>query len=183
KIKLVRQNETNNQMMSVWAIGSYIGQDDNEIEMTIYIPINPEDHDPDTQAIFKRDEYYLIGGKIISTHYAGITRPKMTVSASKYLIFLNKDSMSNKSPLKVSLVGIPQKMPTEFNDTDAILETVMTDYINGQEREYTINIVFPYNNPRFSHLKTTIRPYESEIFIIGLMEIIDHNLYVYTKEI
>ncbi|RIB26339.1 aspartic peptidase domain-containing protein [Gigaspora rosea] len=33
------------------------------------------------------------------------------------------------------------------------------------------------------HLKTTIRPHDSVLFVIGFMEIIDHDLYVYAKEI
>ncbi|CAG8781883.1 16236_t:CDS:2, partial [Gigaspora margarita] len=89
------------------AIRSHVGHDNSEIEMTMYVPINSADHDPNTQAIFKREEYYSIGGKIISTSYA-----KMKVSTLTHLSFLNKDFISNKCPLKVALAGTPQKMPT-----------------------------------------------------------------------
>ncbi|CAG8549577.1 5996_t:CDS:2 [Cetraspora pellucida] len=184
KIKHVRQKESNNQTMSVWAIGTYpIGRDDNEIELTIYVPVNSAECDQETQAIFKREEYYSVGGKIIPSCYAGITRPKMTVTASTHLTIVDKASISNKCPLKVSLTGTPQEMPTEINNTDGVVEIVMADYVNGQERDYTFKIFFPHDNPKFNHLKTTIRPHDSVIFINGFLEIIDHNLYVYAKEI
>ncbi|KAF0428764.1 hypothetical protein F8M41_005811 [Gigaspora margarita] len=107
----------------------------------------------------------------------------MTVSTSTHLTIVDKISISNKCPLKVSLTGTLQDMPTEINNTDGIIEIIMTDYTNGQEHDYMFRIVFPHNNSRFSHLKTTIRPHDSILFVIGFMEIIGHDLYVYAKEI
>ncbi|CAG8507938.1 3986_t:CDS:2, partial [Scutellospora calospora] len=120
--------------MPVWAIRTYpIGRDDNEIELTIYVPVDSAERDPKTQAIFKREEYYSVGGKIIPSCYTGITRPNITVSTSTHLTIIDKGSISNKCPLKVSLTGTPQDMPTEINNTDGIVEIVMTDYVNNTE--------------------------------------------------
>ncbi|CAG8580217.1 7148_t:CDS:2 [Cetraspora pellucida] len=145
KIKQVCQKESNNQIISVWAIGIYsIGHDDNKIKLTIYILLNSAKHDSETQAIFKREEYYTIGEKIISLCYAKVTRPKMTVLISTHLIIVNKISIMNKCSLKVSLTKTSQNMLTEINITNAIIEIVMTDYVNGQEHDYIFKIVFPH---------------------------------------
>ncbi|CAG8555907.1 7748_t:CDS:2, partial [Scutellospora calospora] len=134
KIKHVHQKESNNQMMPVWAIRTYpMGRDDNEIELTIYVPVDSAERDLETQAIFKREECYSVRGKIIPSCYTGITRSNMTVSTSTYLTIIDKGSISNKYPLKVSLTGTPQDMPTEINNTNGIVEIVMTDYVNNTE--------------------------------------------------
>ncbi|CAG8632637.1 10855_t:CDS:2, partial [Scutellospora calospora] len=42
-----------------WAIGTYpIGQEKNEIELKLFLPINPNERDPEIQAIFEKDEYF-----------------------------------------------------------------------------------------------------------------------------
>ncbi|CAG8683695.1 7_t:CDS:2 [Gigaspora rosea] len=118
--------------MSVWAIGTYpMDRDDNEIELIIYIPVNSIERDPETQAFFKREEYYSIEEKI----------------------FLHFMMESRDQSL---LTGTLQDMPTEINNTDGIIKIIMTDYVNGQEHDYMFKIVFPHNNSRFSHLKTNI---------------------------
>ncbi|CAG8692482.1 16068_t:CDS:2 [Cetraspora pellucida] len=148
KIKHVKQNKTKDtKAVSVWAIGLYpVRYEDNEIEVILYVLRRPVERDPDMQAIFRRDEYYSIGGKIIPGHYAGSTRPKC--------------------PLKVSLIGTPQEKPSPIGNTDnSIIEMLITDHIN-QDHEYTIYVVFPHSNPHFEHLKTSIQPQESIIFIV-----------------
>ncbi|CAG8618392.1 17716_t:CDS:2, partial [Cetraspora pellucida] len=173
RIKYVKQNETKDaKSISVWAIGTYpVGREDNEIEVILYVPRDPVERDPESQAIFRRDEYYSVGGKI------------MSVATSTHLTIVDKNSESNKCPLKVSLVGIPQEKPTTIESTDnSIIETLITDHI-GQTHDYTICIVYPHTNPRFEHLKTTIQPLESVIFVVGQMEIIDNKIYVNAKDI
>ncbi|CAG8808542.1 4444_t:CDS:1, partial [Dentiscutata erythropus] len=51
--------------------------DDNEIEVTLFLPVNSDNRNPESQAIFKRDEYYSVRGKIISGSYAGKIKPKI----------------------------------------------------------------------------------------------------------
>ena len=92
----------------------------------------------------------------------------MTVSTSTHVVILNKVVESNKCPLKVSLVGIPQEMPSEVKD-DIIVKILVTDYV-GQECSFIVNGVFPGNNSRFAHLKDTMRPQESLVFVVGQME-------------
>ncbi|CAG8840450.1 20559_t:CDS:1, partial [Racocetra persica] len=48
----------------------------NEIEMTLFLSINPNDRDPESQAIFKKDEYYFVRRKIVPGFYAGQIRLK-----------------------------------------------------------------------------------------------------------
>ncbi|RIB12187.1 hypothetical protein C2G38_2201347 [Gigaspora rosea] len=119
KIKHVKQNETKDtKSISVWAIGSYpIGLKDNDIEVVLYVPRNHDEQDPDLQAMFRRDEYYSVGGKIILNHYARFaTSTHLTSRASD----------SNKCPLKVSLIGTAQGNPTVIestNDSTLIIQT------------------------------------------------------------
>ncbi|CAG8672110.1 1267_t:CDS:2 [Racocetra persica] len=58
KVKHVKQSgKEDAKMLSVWAIRTYpTGREDNEIEVILFIPINPNDRDSKSQAIFKRDE-------------------------------------------------------------------------------------------------------------------------------
>ncbi|RIB11619.1 hypothetical protein C2G38_2202953 [Gigaspora rosea] len=159
KIKYVKQNETKDtKSVSVWAIGLY-------------------------PAVFRKDEYYFISGKIIPSHYAGSTKPKMIVATSTHLTISSRVSDSNKCPLKVSLIGTPQEKPTVIGNTDnSIIEMLITDHIS-QYHKYTINVVFSHTNPRFENLKTSIQPQESMIFVVGQMEVIDNKFYVNAKDI
>src|SRR6185369_11380292 len=105
----------------------------------------------------------------------------MTVSTSTHLTILNKVVESNKCPLKVSLVGVPQDMPNEIND-ETVINTLVTDY-SGQEHNFIMRVVFSSHNLRLMHLKDIIRPQESLIFVVGQMEIIDNEFYVYAKDV
>src|SRR6185436_20903240 len=108
----------------------------------------------------------------------------MTVSVSTDLIILKSLNPNvNKCPLKVSLVGIPQELPRVLeNDENAIFNVLISDY-TGQDVKFVIKIVFQHLNSRFAHLKNTIRPQDSLIFVVGQMEIIDNDFYVYAKDI
>lgn len=185
KVKCVRRNEKEDaKIISVWAIGTYpTGRETNELEIILFVPVNPNERDPESQAIFRRDEYYSVNGKIIPGNYSGSIRPKMIASASTHLSINNQVLDSNKCSLNVSLVGVPQGVSTEIKNTeDSIIETLLTDY-SGRQINYIVKVVFSHTNPRFSHLKTTIRPQESIIFVVGQMEIIGNEFYVYAKDI
>ncbi|CAG8709258.1 20533_t:CDS:2, partial [Dentiscutata erythropus] len=185
KVKCVRRNEKEDaKIFSVWAIGTYpTGCGTNEIEMILFVPTNSGDRDPESQAIFRRDEYYSVSGKIVSGNYSGNMRPKMIVFGSTHLTIVDRALDSNKYPLKVSLVGVPQGASTEIKNTEnSIIETLISDY-NSQHINYIAKVVFSHVNPRLSHFKTTIRPQESIIYVIGQMEIIGDKYYVYANEI
>ncbi|CAG8494179.1 11123_t:CDS:2, partial [Diversispora eburnea] len=153
------------KFLVVWALGAYpIEREDYDIEMALFVPLNPDEIDQETQAIFEKDKFFL-----------------MTLSMSTHLAILNKVVESNKCPLNVSLVGIPQEMPNEIKD-DTIIKTLVTDY-SGQENNFIINVVFSSRNSRLTHLKDIICPQESLIFVVGQMEIIDNEFYVYAKDV
>ncbi|RHZ73235.1 hypothetical protein Glove_232g139 [Diversispora epigaea] len=149
------------------------------LELVRWVAQNDIDHD--SQAVFEKDKFYSVGGKIIPGFYCGNKRAKMTVSTSTHLTILNKVVKSNKCPLKVSLVEVPQDMPNEIND-ETVINTLVTDY-SGQEHNFIIRVVFSSHNLRLMHLKDIIRPQESLIFVVGQMEIIDNEFYVYAKDV
>ncbi|CAG8589465.1 21671_t:CDS:2 [Dentiscutata erythropus] len=159
------------------------GHNDKEIEVTLFLPINQDKRDSESQAIFKRDEYYSVGGKIVPGSYNGKIKPKITVAVSTHITIVDKVLTANKCSLITSLIGISQEMPIEIRNTkDSVIETLISDYV-GQPCSYKVKVVFPCDNSRFNHLKTTIHPQESLIFVIGQMEIISDEFYVYANDI
>ncbi|CAG8474454.1 23424_t:CDS:2 [Gigaspora rosea] len=152
--------------MPLWAIGEYpVGREDTEIEMVLYVLRRSVDRDPESQAIFRRGEYYSVGGKIVPSQYAGDTRPKMSVATSTHMTITNNSSESNKCPLKVSFVGTPQEKLTVIENTkNSIIEMLITNY-TSQDYSYTINVVILHTNPQFEHLKTATHLQESIIFV------------------
>ncbi|CAG8690004.1 25877_t:CDS:2 [Dentiscutata erythropus] len=130
RIKYVsfHENKKINSLV-VWALGAY-----------------PE-RDYKTQAVCEKDNFFCVGGKIVSGFYGSNKRAKMIVLISMHLAIFNKVSESNKCPLKVFLVGIPQEKPNEVKD-DAIFKIL-----------------------------------ESLVFVVGQLEIIENEFYVYAKAI
>ncbi|CAG8468264.1 6417_t:CDS:2 [Cetraspora pellucida] len=182
RVKYVKQYEKEDtNLLVVWALGAYpVEREDYYIKMTLFVPINPEDRDYETQAVFEKDHFFSVSGKIVPGYYGRNKRAKMTVSTCTHLVILNKVIESNKCSLKVSLVRVPQKMPNEIKDY-AIFKTLVTDY-SGQEQNFIMNVVFSCNS-RLMHLKDTIRALESLIFVVGQLEIIDNEFYVYAKDV
>ncbi|CAG8798467.1 31635_t:CDS:2, partial [Racocetra persica] len=158
RIKYMSQNVNEDiNSLVIWALDSYpVEREDYDIEMSLFVPLNLDDRDPEIQVIFEKDNFFLWGGKIISGYYGG-----MTVSTSIHVTILNKVTESNKCPLKVSLVGISQDAPSEIQD-DTVIKMLVTDYC-GQEHNFVMK--------------------ESLIFVVGQMEIISNEFYVYAKEI
>ncbi|CAG8826734.1 26789_t:CDS:1, partial [Racocetra persica] len=78
KISQVRQSIRDNiSSIIIWAIGIYpVEQEDNDIELVMFIPIDSDERDPDSQAVFKKNEYYIIGKKVIPEYYHGAKRLK-----------------------------------------------------------------------------------------------------------
>ncbi|KAF0483852.1 hypothetical protein F8M41_023218 [Gigaspora margarita] len=64
-INLVRQIMNKNvNLIIVCTIGTYpTEQEDNEIEMIRFIPIEPDDRDSDNQSVVEKYGYYIVSGK------------------------------------------------------------------------------------------------------------------------
>ncbi|CAG8596488.1 12966_t:CDS:2, partial [Cetraspora pellucida] len=169
-------------LLVVWALGAYsVEREDYDIELILFVPIDLNDRDFESQAVFEKDRFFSVGGKIVPGYYGNNKRAKMTVSTSTHVTILNKVSEANKCPLKISLIGIPQDKPNEIKE-DIVVNILITDYV-GQECNFIVKAVFPCYNLRFMHLKDTIKPLESLVFLVGQMEIINNNFYVYVKDI
>ena len=107
----------------------------------------------------------------------------MTAAVSTHVTIADRVPNSNKCPLKISLVGILQKMLIKIKNRQvSLLETLISDYVS-QKHSYNVKVVFPTDNSRFNHLKTTICPHETLIFVVGQMEIIANEFYVYANDI
>src|SRR6185436_15753613 len=104
----------------------------------------------------------------------------MTVLTSTHVMILKAPEL-NKCPLKISLVGIPQKTPSEIKD-DIVIEILVSDYVI-QECDFIIKVVFSSQDSRLAHLKKNIRPQESLVFVVGQMEIINNEFYVCARDI
>ncbi|CAG8717181.1 1584_t:CDS:2 [Cetraspora pellucida] len=169
KINQVRQSvKEESNLTHVWAIGVYpVESEDHEIEMVLFVPIDDHDRDPNTQSVFVKNEYFSVGGK-------------MTVASSMHLT-IRRDPGSNRCPLKVSLVGAIQDAAQEVDDENAIIKVSVKDYV-GQNDSFIVKVVFLYRNNRFKHLTNSIRSDVSVLFVIGQMEVIQRDLYVYAIE-
>ncbi|CAG8785633.1 27826_t:CDS:2, partial [Dentiscutata erythropus] len=136
RIKHIKKYEKEDAKYTrVWAIGKYlIEQENNNNEMTQFVLTNIDERDLETQAVFEKNNFYSVGDKI------------MTILTSTHLTILNKDTTSNKCPLKVSLIRIPQKILREVkNNENAIIQSLITDYISEEYnfiKKYFNNIIF-----------------------------------------
>lgn len=108
RVKFVRQSvKEDNNFIVFWAVGTYpVEREVSDLEMVLFIPIDSGERDPETQAVFEKDGFYSVGGKIIPGYYGNNKRPKMIVSISTNVTILNKVANANKCPLKVSLAGV-----------------------------------------------------------------------------
>ncbi|RIB07702.1 hypothetical protein C2G38_2252460 [Gigaspora rosea] len=148
QVRLYVKDEINSAV--VWAVGNYpIEQETNSMVIIMFVPIDPNKRDPDSQAVFEKDHYYVVSGKIVPEIYRGIK--------------------------KVKVKAVP-------NDENAVVKVSTNDYTT-QNVNFVVNIVFPYTNSRFQHFKTSIRPTESLLFVVGELEIIKDNIYIYAKDI
>ncbi|CAG8836878.1 6288_t:CDS:2, partial [Cetraspora pellucida] len=142
-----------------WAVGMYpVGNEDCLIELVLFVLIDGEERDLDTQAIFEKDEFYSVRGKIVPGKYNNDIRPKMIVSSSTQLRILDKVPLLNRCPLKVSLVSIIQETPNEIkNNVNAIFEMVISDYA-VHDHKFIVKIIYPYHKRRFDYIKNIIKP-------------------------
>ncbi|CAG8811184.1 1013_t:CDS:2, partial [Dentiscutata erythropus] len=68
------------------------------------------------------------------------------------------------------------------NDENAIFNILVNDYAI-QDHNFTVKVVFPHSNSQLAHLKSTIRPHDSLVFVVGQMEVVDNDFYVYAKDV
>ncbi|CAG8631743.1 15291_t:CDS:2 [Cetraspora pellucida] len=182
KVNQVRQSyKEDTKLFVVWAIGAYpVESEDCEMEMVLFISTNHEERDPNSQSIFEKNEYYC-GGKVVPRNYNVKLRLKMTVASSTH-IMVKRDLGSNRCPLKASLVGVTQEAPREINEENAIVSVSVSDYA-GKNYSFIVKTVFPYHNTRFKHLTNNNRLNESVLFVVGQMEVIEKDLYVYAVDV
>ncbi|CAG8701658.1 22816_t:CDS:2, partial [Cetraspora pellucida] len=68
------ENESNN-FVSVWAIGIYsVECEECEIEIILFVAIDLKKRDFDIQAVFEKNEFYSVGGKIVPRRYNNIAQ-------------------------------------------------------------------------------------------------------------
>ncbi|CAG8678527.1 16634_t:CDS:2 [Dentiscutata erythropus] len=131
RVKYVKQNvKDDTNTLVVWALGVYpVYREDYNLEMTLFVLVNSDVRDPESQAVFVKDNFFSVGGKIIPRFYEGNKRAKEVLNIVK---------------------------------EDTIVQILVSDYV-GQE--------------------DNIWPKESFIFIVGQLEIIKNEFYVYAREI
>ena len=71
KIKYVKKHgKESADFMRIWAISCYpVEREDYEIEMILFVPANMYERDLETQAVFEKDNFYCVGGKIVPNNY------------------------------------------------------------------------------------------------------------------
>ncbi|CAG8613831.1 28402_t:CDS:2 [Dentiscutata erythropus] len=177
RIKYVTFHENEKiESLVVWALSTYpVEQEDYDIEMSLFVPLKLDERDLETQVVFEKDSFFVLVAKL----FLGFM--EMIVSSSTHVSIFNKIVELNKCPLKVSLVGISQELPCEVKD-DYVIKTLVFDF-SGQEYNFIMKVVFSYYNLRLTRVKDTIRPQELLIFVVGQLEIIKNEFYIYAKDI
>ncbi|CAG8502983.1 4489_t:CDS:2 [Scutellospora calospora] len=136
RIKYVCKTEkVDASLMVVWAIGLYpINREQNKIELVLFVPVNFDERDSETQAVFEKDSFYSVGGKIVPNFYRSNDSSILTG-----ISIFNKVAKLNKCPLKVSLVGSSQESPRLLANDDAIFDMLINDYAS-QEYNFIIKL-------------------------------------------
>lgn len=104
----------------------------------------------------------------------------MPVSVSTHVTILKAPELNN-CPLKISLIRISQDAPYEIKD-NIVVKMFITNYVD-QKCTFTMRVIFSNRNLHFTHLKNTIRSQESLVFVVGQLEIINNEFYVYSGDI
>ncbi|CAG8582972.1 6730_t:CDS:1, partial [Racocetra persica] len=59
KINQIRQTYKYKTKITIYATGTYpIKSKDHKLEIVLFIPINDEEKDPNTQSVFEKNEFY-----------------------------------------------------------------------------------------------------------------------------
>ncbi|RIB05554.1 hypothetical protein C2G38_2047510 [Gigaspora rosea] len=141
------------------------------MEVTFFVPVNKFERDPNVQAVFVKSEYYSVLEKLCPE------RIMMMVTSSTHLA-IRRDIGSNRCLLKASLVGVAQDIPEEIDGESAMFKLSVNNYA-GKNYSFVIHVVFPCNSSQFKYLMSSLCPNESILFIVGHIEVIQEDLYVY----
>ncbi|CAG8518673.1 7446_t:CDS:1, partial [Diversispora eburnea] len=78
RIKYMKQHvKVNLDFLIVWALDIYsIKREDYEIELVLFVSVNSNDKNLETQAIFEKDNFFAVGVKIVLEYYSGNKRAK-----------------------------------------------------------------------------------------------------------
>ncbi|CAG8693894.1 1292_t:CDS:2 [Dentiscutata erythropus] len=133
KIDQIRQTYKDKTKLTTYTTSTYlIESEDYELEMVLFIPINDEERDPNTQSAFEKNEFYCVSRKI------------MTVTFLTHLM-IKRDLGSSKCPLKASFVGIMQDTPTKIDNENAMINVKeilkQQQIIQNQKNEFVTNLV------------------------------------------
>ncbi|RIB26859.1 hypothetical protein C2G38_2162112 [Gigaspora rosea] len=90
--------------------------------------------------------------------------------------------VSGKTVLENYNGNLRLKMTVALSTHLSIKRDLVNDY-TGKIYNFTIKVVFPHHNTHFKHLINSTRLNESILFVVGQMEIIEKNLYVYAIDI
>ncbi|CAG8528601.1 6309_t:CDS:2, partial [Dentiscutata erythropus] len=140
QVRLTNREDLN--LTIVWATGVYpFESEDHELDLVLFVPIKDDEKDSNTQAIFVKDEYYCIAGKVVPKIFNNNFKLKITVLTSTH-ITIRRDLGSNRCPLKVLLVGVAQDIMREFNKEDAIVN-VLVDVPFASKRKVSDSFRLP----------------------------------------
>lgn len=81
-IKYVKQHvKEDTNLLVVWALSMYpIGREDYDIELVLFVPVSSNDRDFETQAVFEKDSFFSVRGKVVPSYYGGSKRVKIFVA-------------------------------------------------------------------------------------------------------
>ncbi|KAF0516136.1 hypothetical protein F8M41_017153 [Gigaspora margarita] len=116
-------------------LGTYsVEREDYNIEIILFVPVSLDDRDPESQAVFVKDNFFSVGSKIIPRFYKENKRAKV--------------EELNKCSLKVSLLGVPQEVPNVIK-VDAVVQILVSDYVSVTENGGMLLSVLSNNNNKF----------------------------------
>ncbi|CAG8839594.1 35582_t:CDS:2, partial [Racocetra persica] len=78
--------------------------------------------------------------------------------------------------------GIVQEASDFKHGENAIVKVMVTDY-SRRDYNFIVIVVFQYLESRFKGLTSHIRPSETVVFVVGQLEFIDNDIYVYAQDI
>ncbi|CAG8584648.1 1134_t:CDS:1, partial [Dentiscutata heterogama] len=77
-VKIIQARETGkdeSNFIVVWALAVYpVESEDREMEVTLFVPVNEYERDPNVQSVFVKSEYYSVCGKVVPGMYNGKPR-------------------------------------------------------------------------------------------------------------
>ncbi|RHZ88045.1 hypothetical protein Glove_26g151 [Diversispora epigaea] len=118
--------------------------EDRDMEMVQFVSFDKFERDFNMQSVFKKDEYYNVGGKITPGSYNDNLRLKainnyMIVATSTHFT-IKKEPGLNRCPLKISLVGTIYDTAKEINTENAMIKVLVKDYISQKQSHKSVRL-------------------------------------------